>query len=420
MGIDLQRSDRLYKLHRFREAIEAASREIVVEPDSALAYGLRGSAWLALGENALAAEDIRAAARIAPEQAYVHYLLSFVCANEGDHERAIGAVESAIALQPHAHYFARRAELLTKQKDFHRALASAEKALQLDPNLEAAHISRSIALFKLGRTSDAEAMLHSALALNPENPTVHSLLGSLGLNDKPPEIVASHLREARRISPVLHNRTAALKVAYGRLIWPFSTIERGRRCYLNLTPKRRWLLDASVSTLLTSLLAATQSNPFHPSLLTIAVFVLFANIIAVAYCLDVHTPLAATLFNRREFSVSVPALAWSTVKHLYVWTVFHLFLVSGVGVSLAVLPKAALYTFSVLLNWPMGRALTKQSDKARRAARIILPGFCFIITMCDFFWTTPPLTLLAIWAGIAALSAVVNHRLYWHRSEKQT
>ena len=385
------------------------------EPDSPWAYGLRGAAWLGLGETAHAAEDIRVAVSLAPDQAYFHYLLSFVWANEGDYESSLNSIELAICLQPNAQYFARRADIFIKTKEFQKARASAEEALELDSNLEAALIARSIALFKLGSTTEAEATLHTALSLNPENPAAHSLLGSFGLLIKPPEVVASHLREARRISPLRHNQSSALKIAYGRLIWPFSVIDGWRRRYLSLTPQRRWLLDVSIATSLTTLLAATQSTPNHPSGIAIVVFILLANVVALANYLDVHTPLAAALFNRREFGVRLPGLIWSIVKHFYCWACMHLFLVSGVAILLAVLQKSALFAFCVVLNWPMAKSLLSNRVYQNHAMNALLMAASFGTAVSDFYWNTPPQLLMTMWIGIVALSAIANKQLYWHR-----
>ena len=54
----------LTKLNRFREATEAYTKAIELEPKYALAYEMRGDAYMNLGEKDLANKDYQQAARL--------------------------------------------------------------------------------------------------------------------------------------------------------------------------------------------------------------------------------------------------------------------------------------------------------------------------------------------------------------------
>lgn len=413
MGIHFERGRQLFDMQRFREAAAEASQEISFAPESAWGYGFRGASWLHLKMLDEAGDDIRRAIELDPEEPYFFYLLSCFHASQGNPHDAITAIDSAIQIEPQSEYLAHRAELLNKSNRFDEAIDAANAALQLEPTLENAHIARAIALIRLKRFGEAETPLLTALEINPESAQAHMLLGSISLIDKPPEVAADHLQEARRLSPVTHNPRKGLRFAYGRLIWPFSMLERPRRRYLTLSRRSRWLVDATLTTALTAVLATTRSSLENPTPIAVVIFLLVVNILAIAAFLDLHALFAAAFIKRKYLDLRTRSLVWPTVKHLYVWSCIHLCIISSFGLFLSLLPLFAVSTFFAVLNWPLTTALLSKRQVMAWIVRGLLLASAAACFIADFTWVVPPWNLAVAWIVLVAISAIVNKLFCW-------
>lgn len=86
-----------------------------------------------------------------------------------DPDGAEAALDRALALQPRQPTALSRRALLRARRDLRAAIADAERARELDPQLPAAH--RALAGLRLGegRLEDAQAELTAAIDLDPQN-----------------------------------------------------------------------------------------------------------------------------------------------------------------------------------------------------------------------------------------------------------
>ena len=124
---------------------------------------------VAMGQSVLALPHLMAAVNGPKPSAYAWRLLSTALAEMGRMERAIEAVDHAIAGAPdEIEYLLHRASLLTERRRYDEALAQMDLVLQQDPDQAAALVVRSGLLETLGRSESALADAERAAALKPD------------------------------------------------------------------------------------------------------------------------------------------------------------------------------------------------------------------------------------------------------------
>jgi Flp pilus assembly protein TadD len=109
---------------------------------------------------------------------------------------------------------------LRLQGKFSDAIASLEKAIELDPKLPIAHNNRGVALQGLKKFGDARAAFERAMAIAPEDPEAYNNLGNLSSVEEKFEEALQWFAKAQKLHPdcaEVHNNLANVLREQGRL-----------------------------------------------------------------------------------------------------------------------------------------------------------------------------------------------------------
>lgn len=149
-----------------------------------------------------AARRFRAALRLAPQDADLHYNLGVALAGAGQHAEAIASLRRALALRPgSADAHVNIGDSLQALGRHAEALDAYVRALTAHPGLAEAHNNLGNALQAIGRFEDAIGHYQKAVAARPEYGVAHNNLGNaLRASGRHEAAIASY-RRAREIAP---------------------------------------------------------------------------------------------------------------------------------------------------------------------------------------------------------------------------
>jgi TolB-like protein len=149
-------------------AVEAASRAVDLDPDSAEALTSLGRIQWLNREWRSSEQSLRRAIEKNPSYAFAYQSLSLVLVNLGDFEDGVAAIHRTVDLEPLSPYMhVNLAGILDATRDPRGALRAAQQASTLEPNNQFARFYASTSLLYLGQPEAArEEMLLSPL---PEN-----------------------------------------------------------------------------------------------------------------------------------------------------------------------------------------------------------------------------------------------------------
>ena len=120
----------------------------------------------------------------------------------GKHEEALALAESAMAVVPaSAPLSAIQATAALGLGDAAASIASAQRAVELDPGLVRGYRVLARALVVEGRTDEAIEVLQSGVAIGPDNAGLHAQLGGLLLDAGDTEAARTQAAEAERLAP---------------------------------------------------------------------------------------------------------------------------------------------------------------------------------------------------------------------------
>ena len=201
----VERGRLLLKNRRYEAAEQELLRAAAEDPDDFLPHCLLAACRMNLGRMEEAIASAREAVQLAPTLSapYLTLALVYIVAERlGDAETA--AVE-ACSLQPDQavnHATLARVHCLLHRYD--QALAAAKTALACDgQHVEALRLSAE-ALVKLNRLDEAEQMIRSAAALEPNNAAVLAALGGILMLQKKNEAEAFEaIQRAKELDPAL-------------------------------------------------------------------------------------------------------------------------------------------------------------------------------------------------------------------------
>jgi tetratricopeptide (TPR) repeat protein len=150
-------------------------REILtLNSESAEADMLAGEALDEMNDDLGAIQRFRAAAKEDPKMPDVHFGLGYLLWRQNHYDEAAKEFQAEIDNVPEnaqaMAYLADSYMHLNKTEDAHPLL---EKAIQLDPKLERAHLDLGAFYSDAGRQEEAERELEEAAKLTPDDPEVH-------------------------------------------------------------------------------------------------------------------------------------------------------------------------------------------------------------------------------------------------------
>jgi tetratricopeptide (TPR) repeat protein len=207
-------------------------------PESALAHYGMGRVKSARGELASAAEHYGKACTASPNFGAAHYALALAYRDLGETAKAqehlslyqkdkLGwpslddpLLDAVKQLHTGAHHYLKQGVSLEAAGHIAEAAAEHERALEIDPKLEQAHINLISLYGRLGQPAKAEAHYKALLAVNPNLAEAHYNFGVLLTGQGRQSEASDAFRKALEISPFYaeaHNNYAFMLLNEGRL-----------------------------------------------------------------------------------------------------------------------------------------------------------------------------------------------------------
>jgi Flp pilus assembly protein TadD len=223
----LARAEQLLDLHRTGEA-ELAFREVLaVDPESVPALLGLGRALNERESNEEAAEVVRRALALAPDDATGHHVLCDVLCDLGDGTGALHVAERGLQSAPDAfasHHQHAKALLALPVPRPQEARAAAERALRISPHDPDGHVMLGLCLEALGEHGPAAASFRSALALDPHHVLAQNNLAVVEVRRGRLGRAAGLLRQAAGQQPqerLLHHNLDVVLLSLGQRLAPY-------------------------------------------------------------------------------------------------------------------------------------------------------------------------------------------------------
>lgn len=161
----------LRRMGKLGEAEQAFGRAIDRAPETGRAWLGRGLCRLEQGDALGARSDLDRARALMPEQAAPLVALSDLATHDREHERAVGLLQAATALDAGDPVsWLKLGNAWMRRKDAGQARAAYQRALGVDQTLAAAHNGLGAALIQLGEPEAAETELGRAAELDASDP----------------------------------------------------------------------------------------------------------------------------------------------------------------------------------------------------------------------------------------------------------
>lgn len=192
----------LFNANRHGELEPAALRMAAQYPRSAKVLHLLGASRLSRGLTAEAAEALRSAHRIAPDDPDINSLLGVALSRLGRHDEARSHFEASLARDGGSYETlvnASAAANLAGDADAAKRLA--ERALALRPSGVEAVFALANAAAALGRDEEAVGLYRRAIAVDPRSPDLLQNLGNVLARMGRRREAAEALRQALSLSP---------------------------------------------------------------------------------------------------------------------------------------------------------------------------------------------------------------------------
>jgi tetratricopeptide (TPR) repeat protein len=213
------RATLLLQLRRPAEVVGLALQRLRLEPHDVQAHLTLTQALLRQKHLAEALEMSQATIRLAPEEPEAFSLLAQIEQQQGNYLAADTAVGQALRLQPaRASYYAQRSCILWFAGQYEAAEDVARSGLHLNPQHPDCLMWLGMALNKRQQYPAADAAFARLLALAPNSAVVRANVGAC-LSERRQPTALSHLREALRLDPTLHNVQLTLQHATLQAQW---------------------------------------------------------------------------------------------------------------------------------------------------------------------------------------------------------
>lgn len=173
-----QRATAALDLGRFEEGVKLAREAIAADPHEANGFAILARAQLGLGAGKEAEASAREGLAHAAEREWLHRLLAIALRLQQKHGPAAEAINKAIELDPYselAHLELGRIRL--RQKRYKEAIAAAQASLALNPESGTAHELLGETYLGQGRWAECERAYRDALKRSPNDATSLNNLG---------------------------------------------------------------------------------------------------------------------------------------------------------------------------------------------------------------------------------------------------
>jgi len=169
-------------LGEYRQAIRDFNKAIELKPDNAGAFYNRGLAYAYLGDNQQAISDYDRAIGLLPKDALPYTLpyhgRGLAYDSLGDHQQAIRDYDRAIELNPEfALAYNNRGVAYVHLREYQQAIRDYDRAIELDPKFAAAYVYRGLAYLWLRNYQQAIKDFNKGIELDPKNAWAYSCRG---------------------------------------------------------------------------------------------------------------------------------------------------------------------------------------------------------------------------------------------------
>jgi Tfp pilus assembly protein PilF len=198
----LQHAQLLLQQGRYDLAADTLRQALAVDPEDSFAHALLALCLLHQQKYDEATAEARDAILRAPDFGFAHYVLGVVMQERNRFPEAQAAAEEALRIQPgQPEFCALLAQSFLSRHRWQEALDAADRGLEADPEHTSCLNLRAIALVNLGQKQAAADTIAGALQRNPHNALSHASQGWTLLHQSKPREALEHFREALRIDP---------------------------------------------------------------------------------------------------------------------------------------------------------------------------------------------------------------------------
>jgi len=183
-------------------AIEDLNTVIRLDPNNAMAYLERGTAYSDKGDHDRAIADYNQAIRLYPNNANGYIARGIVYNIRQDYDRAIADHTQAIRLDPNNFYaYYNRGNVYYYKNDFDRAIADYTQAIRLAPNFASTYNNRGQAHGNKGDFDRAIADFTQAISLNPDDANAYYYRAIVNANKQDYDRAIADFTQVIRIAP---------------------------------------------------------------------------------------------------------------------------------------------------------------------------------------------------------------------------
>jgi tetratricopeptide (TPR) repeat protein len=302
----LQRARLLRDHRRYDDAIAAIHQYLAADPDSFIAHHDLAVTRLLEGSNKLGAlADIDRAVSLSPDHPGAHAMRSTILHALDRDKEALAAADEARRLDPEMAYaWFCRGNALLALRDLPAAEEAARTALELDADLMDASNLLATVLRLQKRFGEAEVEIDRHLERDPENAWTFATAGWTALNRGQRDKAEGLFREALRLDPELEHARLGLREAF-KARSPFYRLFLRWVFFLQRhSEKNQWLIIIGIYLAFRfgrALLAAIHPLAAVPLIVAYLLFA-FGGWLAsgLGHFLLLKDPLARLSLNRQE------------------------------------------------------------------------------------------------------------------------
>lgn len=164
-----QRGGVYFNISNYQQTINDVTKAIEISPQYAKAYNLRGGAYLSLRRYREAIKDLDKAIEIDSQYAQAYYLRGVTYADLGNYQQAVKDYTKSIEINPqYASAYNKRGEAYANSDNYQQAIEDYNKAIEIKPKFETAYLNRGVSYTELGNEQQAIADFKIAARLGDE------------------------------------------------------------------------------------------------------------------------------------------------------------------------------------------------------------------------------------------------------------
>jgi len=186
-----------YNLKQSLNAINDLDKGVITQ-DCAFFF-LKGTDYLASGNNELAIVELQRSVQLNPLFAEAYFNLGNACGNAGQVQQAIACLEKVIKLDPgHVRAYANLGLInYFVLQDFQQAITYLNKAIQVDPGYAQAYCDLGVVYSNLSKYSEAIVYLKKATQVSPKHAGAYDNLGRVYYATKKYSLARENFQKAK-------------------------------------------------------------------------------------------------------------------------------------------------------------------------------------------------------------------------------